>query len=287
MKAFQIGGVALTQDDTIFRGRFFTNTGFASGNFVYLQNNHALQYLQRGDTGEHSWLTAPSGTAGNAITFTQAMTLTSGGNLLVGATSNAASTPRMYVTGARAAVFLSTQTGVGGITVTNTSANSDEPSLVASNTNTGASGVTSLYSSLGSGGSAANTNCFHLKAVTQGTASYYLYGNGTTSFSSDLRLKKNVETTRDGYLEDLCKLRVVKYQWASNEDTSPKELGLIAQEVEQVFPGLVQNSGDTIGEVENAKALKASVLPFMLLKALQEQQAIIESLKARLDAANL
>jgi hypothetical protein len=81
MKAFQIGGVALTQDDTIFRGRFFTNTGFASGNFVYLQNNHALQYLQRGDTGEHSWYTAASGTAGNAITFTQAMTLNASAEL--------------------------------------------------------------------------------------------------------------------------------------------------------------------------------------------------------------
>jgi hypothetical protein len=87
LKAFQIGGVALTQDDTIFRGRFFTNTGVAGGSFVYLQNNHALQYLQRGDTGEHSWYTAPSGTAGNAISFTQAMTLNASGRLGIGTTS--------------------------------------------------------------------------------------------------------------------------------------------------------------------------------------------------------
>jgi hypothetical protein len=44
-------------------------------------------YQQNG--GEHSWSSAASGTAGNAITFTQAMTLDSSGNLLVGTTSNA------------------------------------------------------------------------------------------------------------------------------------------------------------------------------------------------------
>lgn len=37
--------------------------------------------------GSHEWLTAPSGTAGNPITFTQAMTLTASGNLGVGTTS--------------------------------------------------------------------------------------------------------------------------------------------------------------------------------------------------------
>jgi hypothetical protein len=39
------------------------------------------------DQGVHKWRIAPSGTAGNAITFTQAMTLDAGGNLLVGGTS--------------------------------------------------------------------------------------------------------------------------------------------------------------------------------------------------------
>ena len=143
--------------------------------------------------------------------------------------------------------------------------------------------MTTFYSSLGSGnGAQGNTNCFHLQAVTQGVAIYYLYGNGTTSFSSDKRLKKNIETARNGYLEDICKLRVVKYHWNLTDDSAPKELGLIAQEVEQVFPGLVQNTDDAIGDVENTKALKASVMPFILLKAIQEQQAIIESLTARI-----
>jgi hypothetical protein len=38
--------------------------------------------------GEYAWYTAPSGTAGNAITFTQAMTLDASGNLGIGTTAN-------------------------------------------------------------------------------------------------------------------------------------------------------------------------------------------------------
>lgn len=58
-----------------------------STQFIYTSAGAASNYQQYG--GSHYWYTAPSGTAGNAITFTQAMTLTSGGNLLVGTTTDA------------------------------------------------------------------------------------------------------------------------------------------------------------------------------------------------------
>jgi len=51
----------------------YKSTGFASTYGQYL--------------GKHEWYTAPSGTAGNVITFTQAMTLDASGNLLVGLTT--------------------------------------------------------------------------------------------------------------------------------------------------------------------------------------------------------
>jgi hypothetical protein len=57
----------------------------ASLNWIYRASAAATLYRQ--DTGAHNWLVAASGTAGNTITFTQAMTLTASGNLLVGATS--------------------------------------------------------------------------------------------------------------------------------------------------------------------------------------------------------
>ena len=59
----------------------------SSGNEIYIANGFASLY-QFGNNGQHSWLIAPSGTAGNAISFTQAMTLLNNGNLLVGTTTD-------------------------------------------------------------------------------------------------------------------------------------------------------------------------------------------------------
>jgi hypothetical protein len=113
-----------------------------------------------------------------------------------------------------------------------------------------------------------------------------LWGNGTTTYSSDERLKKNIETTRDGYLEDIKQLRVVKYNWKNHEDGTPKELGLIAQEVAQVFPGLVQDDVSPVSDEDPTlyKQLKGSVLPVILLKALQEAVDKIETLEAKVAA---
>jgi hypothetical protein len=139
------------------------------------------------------------------------------------------------------------------------------------------------------GASANNTSSFHFNGLTDTVANWYLYGNGTSSWSSDERLKKNIETTREGYINDVMKLRVVKYNWKNAEEGTPKELGLIAQEVEQVFPGLVQDDFNNVSEDDPIfyKQLKGSVLPMILLKTIQEQQTLIEALTARLTKAGL
>ena len=53
----------------------------------YIASDYASRYTQY--QSNHYWLTAPSGTAGAAITFTQAMTLFANGNLAVGTTTDA------------------------------------------------------------------------------------------------------------------------------------------------------------------------------------------------------
>jgi len=58
------------------------NNGTAS---LYLSTGPASVYLQSDNS--HLWYNAPSGTAGTTATFTQAMTLDSSGNLLVGTTT--------------------------------------------------------------------------------------------------------------------------------------------------------------------------------------------------------
>ena len=72
----------------------YLNRAYVSANWYvdstvtskYIASDYATQYLQQ--NGSHIWYNAPSGTAGNAITFTQAMTLDASGNLGIGATTS-------------------------------------------------------------------------------------------------------------------------------------------------------------------------------------------------------
>jgi hypothetical protein len=85
-KAIQIGtGSSIYNNnagDTFIGANYYTD---ASGVNRYIATTLAAAYGQL--DGTHSFFTAPSGTAGNAITFTQAMTLDASGNLLVGTTT--------------------------------------------------------------------------------------------------------------------------------------------------------------------------------------------------------
>jgi hypothetical protein len=72
------------QSQTIIGANWYVDSGNK-----YIGTGAASQYQQ--DSGVHYWFTAASGTAGNAISFTQAMTLDSSSNLLVATTSFALS----------------------------------------------------------------------------------------------------------------------------------------------------------------------------------------------------
>jgi hypothetical protein len=61
----------------------YTNS---AGTYTYIGTDYASRYLQL--SGQHQWYNAPSGTAGNTITFTQAMTLNNSNQLSIG-TANA------------------------------------------------------------------------------------------------------------------------------------------------------------------------------------------------------
>ena len=72
-----------------------TNGFFNGTNWIYKTTGAAAEYLQA--AGQHQWFTAPSGTAGNAISFTQAMTLDASGNLGIGTSSPST---KLHVAGA-------------------------------------------------------------------------------------------------------------------------------------------------------------------------------------------
>jgi hypothetical protein len=118
-----------------------------------------------------------------------------------------------------------------------------------------------------------------------------LYIRGSYGYISDQKLKENIVDATPK-LADLMRLRVRNFNMIGDER---KMLGLIAQEVEEVFPALIEETADSEkGTAENGdqvtdlgtvtKTIKASVLVPMLIKAIQEQQAIIESLTERITA---
>jgi hypothetical protein len=93
-KAFQFGTVG-----SMSSGSGITTLGhnlyFDGTNFRYLTATNASFNEQT--AGQHKWYTAPSGTANNVITFTQAMTLDASGNLGIGAIPSAASIRTLQV----------------------------------------------------------------------------------------------------------------------------------------------------------------------------------------------
>ena len=87
LTAFQVRSASISAVPSGANDAYFTSNGFYNASWKYINNGYATQYRQGAGTGQHQWLNAPSGTAGNAISFTQAMTLDANGNLGVGTTS--------------------------------------------------------------------------------------------------------------------------------------------------------------------------------------------------------
>jgi len=84
-KAMQVGSAALFSSATGSGGYLLGNAYFGISGYKYYNAAAATRYEMV--SGAHTWSTAPSGTAGNAISFTQAMTLDASGNLGIGTAS--------------------------------------------------------------------------------------------------------------------------------------------------------------------------------------------------------
>jgi hypothetical protein len=94
---------------------------------------------------------------------------------------------------------------------------------------------------------------------------------------SDENIKENIVAATNK-LEEVKQLQVKNFNLIGDNF---KQIGLIAQDVEQIFPSLVKNT--TTPDGNEVKSLKYSVLVPILIKAMQEQQTIIDDLKSRLE----
>jgi hypothetical protein len=260
-RALQIGATgALWQSAsgfTFLSDNAFVNSGASN---IYITTAGASFYRQ--NAGVHTWWNAPSGTAGNAITFTQAMTLDATGNLHVGTTA--------YI-------------GVGSNVVNSLSGFN----LVPNNTGNAAnrnwqfaangSAAGNLDFTISSANNTYPNSAYRMQLTSAGALNNT---TGTYGTISDLRLKENISDARN-YLADLLKLRVVKYSLKEESSAVATKLGFIAQEVEQVFPNLVDQSDKEYDGAEGIRSVKTSILIPMLLKAIQELTARVQTLEAR------
>ena len=356
--ALQVKGVGAFYAD----GETYTyTTGVANncyqtgnGTWAYrVAATSAARYEQ--NSNAHAWYSSTGAvSAGGAVTFTQAMSLSATGNLSIGTTAqpmrqNVYGTNNNTVSGANIWNY-----NIVGINIRNesTTANTmaglyleggvgnsssaifniqESSSLGALGFATGGSGVSGgsvpermrIDSSgnllvgrttnsagvklniLGDNSVSAETSlatgtCYQgVYSNTTGTVYYgywiyngtnvgYISSTGTVtvySTTSDYRLKENI-APMTGALSKVALLKPVTYKWKSTGDSSQ---GFIAHELAEIVPECVVGEKDAVNEDGSIKpqGIDTSFLVATLTAAIQEQQAIIESLKARLDAANL
>jgi hypothetical protein len=141
----------------------YTSIGTASyyngSNWVYARSTAASKYELLNNT--HAWYTAPSGTAGNAISFTQAMTLDADGRLALGATGILGTSNR--------ASFTNTTSAKGVLALQNTSVSGYSAIELYDNGGT-------QQGAMGWGNASV--------AVTGAASATYLYSTGPITFLS-------------------------------------------------------------------------------------------------------
>jgi hypothetical protein len=190
-------------------------------------------------------------------TNTERMRIDTSGNLLVGTTTNSAN--------ARIVAVNATGTGI---------AVREGP--VRGNYESSDGGRLN-YWSFGRDNISTGSFVFYLNGVSK---SYIESSTGNYVVVSDSRAKKNIETLKYG-LSEILALNPVMYHMVAELDTDKKHIGLIAQETKAVMD---ESVGDLKDEVNGLYGLDKSGLVPVLIKAIQEQQALITQLTARITA---
>ena len=263
-----------------------TNTGITQINGtngavrLTIQNTDNTGYLAFTEQDIRMW--RPDGSGANLVIATQAITGTFGGAI----TFNPLNVERVRITGGgnvaigntTAAKPLSVWTA-GGIGVY--SNNSYSPSISLD-----------FNSGTNIGHLLADQNAYYIRTLTsypiyiQANAANGVYLSvGATSFTgnSDERLK-NINSNIENALDKILTLRAVNFSWKSDE-TNKENLGLIAQDVEQVFPQVIDKiklpskvDEEQTDETEYLGVRYTELIP-VLVKAIQELQAQINELK--------
>ena len=317
-KAFQLGNTGYASLNEQANGSTSLNFNCyesAANTWTYYVTGVApTRYTQL--SGAHAWFTAPSGTAGNAISFTQAMTLDASGNLSVATTSPIyTSTNRGNITlGGSAGSLLFLGTGVtSGTYLLHTQASgtfemwngANGPMLFATNNTErariDASGnllvgtTTSAYSNTNSLiFSPGTTYIQHVSGSANG-ASYaeFIYNTakigsitqaGTTgvlyNIISDYRLKDVIGIV-SGSGERIDALEPIDYSMKAD---GSKHRGFLAHKFQEVYPNSVTGTKDEV-DAEGKPVIQQ--MDASTPEVIADLVAEIQDLRKRLAAAGI
>jgi hypothetical protein len=106
-------------------------------------------------------------------------------------------------------------------------------------------------------------------------------GDVVAYYSSDKRYKENIKPI-ESPIEKVKSIRGVTFQWneKSHKETGKKDVGVIAQEVEEVLPEIVQTRDN------GYKAVDYQKLTAVLIEAVKEQQKQIDELKSIINGSS-
>jgi hypothetical protein len=126
-------------------------------------------------------------------------------------------------------------------------------------------------------------NISYVDVVPGGSVGVRLNAGNTSwsAYTSDERKKKNFETVPG--LEAVMQINPVKYHFKTQEDSETKKLGFIAQNIQPLIPEMVHTNGEKAEDGTDILTIIPDYMLPVLVKAIQEQQAQIEELKAKIN----
>jgi hypothetical protein len=238
------------------------------GSAARISNAGTANFATRNSTAGVNWEWGVDG-GGNGFVYTgqssamvfsnsatERMRIDSSGRVLVGATSGDA---RMVVTSS------SENNNTGTLYVRNTNATADA-CIAAFSTATNSTSTSNVYIKFGvndyaGGGGQINAN-----------------GSGAAAFGSfsDRRLKENI-VELPSQLNNILSLKPVEFDYIESAGGG-HQTGFIAQEMQEIYPDAVGERSDGMLTLTGWDKTTAR-----LVKAIQEQQVIINDLKARIE----
>ena len=139
-------------------------------------------------------------------------------------------------------------------------------------------------------GNASNFHFYNMNASYSGFRWYIHANGGTINYAgnnvnlSDEKVKTNIELSGN-YLEKICNIPVKLFNYKDEPEDKDRSLGVIAQDVEAFAPELVNNDGfgETPEDGVPLKTVYTTDMMYALMKAIQEQQVIIEDLQQQIN----